>query len=134
MEKTTAIVLAAGQGTRMKSSLPKVMHRICGLPIVHFGVQAALEVCDEVIVVVGSGRMFVREYLERAFKGARVRTVVQEQQRGTGDAARVGVLAVNGSSTRVLVMNGDVPLVRGEELRLVLRPLDGEESPGGLAF
>jgi bifunctional UDP-N-acetylglucosamine pyrophosphorylase / glucosamine-1-phosphate N-acetyltransferase len=134
MEKTTAIVLAAGQGTRMKSSVPKVMHPICGLPIVHFGVQAALEVCDEVIVVVGSGRMLVQEYLERAFNGARVRTVVQEHQRGTGDAARVGVLAVGGQSGRVLVMNGDVPLVRSEDLRRVVRPLDDKESPGGLAF
>jgi bifunctional UDP-N-acetylglucosamine pyrophosphorylase/glucosamine-1-phosphate N-acetyltransferase len=134
MEKTTAIVLAAGRGTRMKSSLPKVMHRICGLPIVHFGVQAALEVCDEVIVVVGSGRMLVREYLERAFKGARLRTVVQEHPRGTGDAARVGVVAADGGSARVLVMNGDVPLVRGEDLRSLARPLDDKKAPGGLAF
>jgi len=134
METTTAIVLAAGLGTRMKSAVPKVMHRVCGLPIVHFGVQAALEVCDEVIVVVGSGRTLVREYLERVFRGAHVRTAVQEQQRGTGDAARVGLLAVGRTSARVLVMNGDVPLVRGEDLRLVVQGLDDKESPGGLAF
>src|SRR5260370_896874 len=134
MENTTAIVLAAGLGTRMKSALPKVMHRVCGLPIVHFGVQAALEVCDEVIVVVGSGKSLVREHLERAVKGAKVRTVVQQQQRGTGDAARVGVLAVDRPSARVLVMNGAVHLVGGEDLRVVVQRLDDRRSPGGLAI
>ncbi|HEY6458748.1 MAG TPA: NTP transferase domain-containing protein, partial [Polyangiaceae bacterium] len=133
MTPTTAIVLAAGQGTRMKSALPKVMHAVSGLPIVHFGIQAALDAgCAEVVVVVGHGREAVEAYVARAFAGAkdasgapRVRTAVQEQQRGTGDAARAGLAAVGAAAERILVMNGDVPLLRGDDLRQVLAALDG---------
>ncbi len=129
MEKTTAIVLAAGQGTRMKSALPKVMHPVCGLPIVHFGIQAALDAgCGEVVVVVGHGRASVEAYVARAFAGGRVHTAVQERQAGTGDAARAGLAHIGAQTERVLIMNGDVPLVRGADLLAVVRPLD-EASP-----
>ncbi|HEY5241537.1 MAG TPA: bifunctional UDP-N-acetylglucosamine diphosphorylase/glucosamine-1-phosphate N-acetyltransferase GlmU [Polyangiaceae bacterium] len=130
MNTTTAIVLAAGQGTRMKSALPKVMHPVSGLPILHYGVQAALDAgCEEVVVVVGHGRQMVEEYLARAFPGGRVKTAIQEQQRGTGDAARVGLAAVRKAAASILLMNGDVPLVRGDDLRAVLAPLDLEKAP-----
>ncbi|MGH7294662.1 MAG: NTP transferase domain-containing protein, partial [Polyangiaceae bacterium] len=70
MISTTAIVLAAGQGTRMKSALAKVMHAVSGRPIVHFGVQAALDAgCERVVVVVGHGREAVEQYVARAFPG-----------------------------------------------------------------
>jgi|CZKU01.1.fsa_nt_gi bifunctional UDP-N-acetylglucosamine pyrophosphorylase/glucosamine-1-phosphate N-acetyltransferase len=139
MQTTTAILLAAGQGTRMKSALPKVMHRMCGLPIVHFGVQASLDAgCGDVIVVVGHGRELVVDYLGRAFPGDRVRTVVQERQRGTGDAARVGLGAVRRDAVRALILNGDVPLLRGDELRAVADALDDPNTrpstPSALAF
>jgi bifunctional UDP-N-acetylglucosamine pyrophosphorylase/glucosamine-1-phosphate N-acetyltransferase len=135
MQTTAAIVLAAGQGTRMKSAIPKVMHRLCGLPIVHFGVQAALDAgCGEVIVVVGHGRHLVEEYLEHAFRGAQVRTVVQPRQRGTGDAAGVGLAAARSNMARAVILNGDVPLIRGDELRAVALPLDHPDTPASLAF
>ncbi len=135
MQTTTAILLAAGQGTRMKSAIPKVMHRLCGLPIVHFGVQAALDAgCGEVVVVVGHGRQLVEEYLGRAFPRERVRTVVQEQQRGTGDAARVGLAVVRSDMVRALILNGDVPLVRGEDLRAVAQPLDDANAPAAVTL
>ncbi|MDP9148668.1 MAG: bifunctional UDP-N-acetylglucosamine diphosphorylase/glucosamine-1-phosphate N-acetyltransferase GlmU [Myxococcota bacterium] len=120
----TAIILAAGQGTRMKSDLPKVMHSVCGRPIVDFSVRAALDVgCGEVMVVVGHGRRWIEEYLAKAFAGGRVRTTVQDPPRGTGDAARVGLDAIRPSTSHVLVMNGDVPLLGADELRAVAAPL-----------
>jgi bifunctional UDP-N-acetylglucosamine pyrophosphorylase/glucosamine-1-phosphate N-acetyltransferase len=135
MQTTTAIVLAAGQGTRMKSALPKVMHRVCGLPIVHFGVQAAIDAgCGQVIVVVGHGREQVEEYLGRTFPKDLVQTAVQERQRGTGDAARVGLSAVRRDAVRALILNGDVPLLRAEELAAVAKALDGASAPASLAF
>ena len=95
---TTAIVLAAGQGTRMKSDLPKVLHPVCGRPIVHYPVRAALDAgCDEVVVVVGHGRERVEAYLRSAF-GDRVKTAVQEKQLGTGDAAKAALPAVSDTS------------------------------------
>ena len=135
METTTAIVLAAGQGTRMKSALPKVMHTVCGLPIVHFGVQAALDAgCADVVVVVGHGRQLVEDYIARAFPAGRVRTAVQERQRGTGDAARVGLAAVGVEATRVLLLNGDVPLIAASDVQSVLAPLDVGPSPPALSI
>jgi bifunctional UDP-N-acetylglucosamine pyrophosphorylase/glucosamine-1-phosphate N-acetyltransferase len=135
MQTMTCIVLSAGQGTRMKSEVPKVMHRVCGLPIVHYGVAAAIDAgCAEVIVVVGQGRALVEDYLARAFRGKPVRTVVQEQQLGTGDAARAGLEAVDKQALRVMVMNGDVPLVAGEHLRAVAAPLAEPSSPLGLSI
>jgi bifunctional UDP-N-acetylglucosamine pyrophosphorylase/glucosamine-1-phosphate N-acetyltransferase len=128
METTAAIVLAAGQGTRMKSAMPKVMHRVCGLPLVHFGVQAALDAgCDQVVVVVGHGRALVEEYLGRAFAKAHVSTALQAEQRGTGDAAHAGFAALQSSATRVLIVNGDVPLVQSDDLKAVLSRLDGAD-------
>jgi bifunctional UDP-N-acetylglucosamine pyrophosphorylase/glucosamine-1-phosphate N-acetyltransferase len=130
MNATTAIILAAGQGKRMKSALAKVMHAVSGLPILHFGVRAALDAgCEEVIVVVGHGRKDVEDYLAGTFPRDKVRTAVQEQQRGTGDAARVGLAAVGRPSASILLVNGDVPLVQGDDLRAVLAPLEEEKGP-----
>jgi bifunctional UDP-N-acetylglucosamine pyrophosphorylase/glucosamine-1-phosphate N-acetyltransferase len=135
METTTAIILAAGQGKRMKGALPKVMHTVCGLPLIHFAVQAALDAgCSSVVVVVGHGRQLVEDYLARTFADGRVRTAVQEKQRGTGDAARAGLGRVEPGATRVLVMNGDVPLAGSGDLRAVMAPLQQEQSPAALSF
>src|SRR5580658_3021707 len=135
MQTTTGIVLAAGQGTRMKSAVPKVMHLVCGFPIVHYAVQAALDAgCGEVVVVVGQGRGQVEEYLGRAFTGRPVRAAVQEHQRGTGDAARAGLATIGKEALEVLVMNGDVPLVLGEHLRAVMKPLADSDSRAALSL
>ncbi len=135
MQTTTAIILAAGQGTRMKSALPKVMHTVCGLPIVHFSVQVALDAgCSDVVVVVGHGRDVVKEYLAQAFQDGRVRVAVQEHQRGTGDATRAGLDGVERAAGRVLVMNGDVPLLTAEDARAVAVALDDGRPPPALAF
>src|SRR5262249_43369037 len=84
----TALLVAAGQGTRMRSKRPKVLHELSGRPMIHFVVEAALAAgADDVIVVVGHGREEVTAYLDKAF-GARVRTAVQETQQGTGHAVR----------------------------------------------
>jgi bifunctional UDP-N-acetylglucosamine pyrophosphorylase/glucosamine-1-phosphate N-acetyltransferase len=123
---TTAVILAAGQGTRMKSSTPKVLHTICGRPIVYYPVRAALDAgCGEVVVVVGHGREGLAAYLEKTF-GNRVKTAVQEQQRGTGDAARAGLAAVGSDAEQVLIYYGDAPLVMAEDVAAVVRALHAD--------
>jgi len=130
IEKTTAIILAAGQGTRMKSTLPKVLHTIAGRPLVHYPVRAALDAgCGDVVVVVGHGRGDVEKYLAAAF-GERVRTAVQEQQRGTGDAARAGLSGVKPGAERILLFYGDVPLLSADDVAAVAKKLD--EEPGAV--
>ena len=134
-EKTTAVILAAGQGTRMKSSLPKVLHPVAGKPLVHYPVRAALEAgCGEVVVVVGHGREAVEAYLAKAFGqsaekkewAGRVKTAVQTTQRGTGDAAKAGLSGVRPEAERILLFYGDVPMLAAEDVAAVARKLDEE--------
>jgi bifunctional UDP-N-acetylglucosamine pyrophosphorylase/glucosamine-1-phosphate N-acetyltransferase len=125
---TAAVILAAGQGTRMKSATPKVLHKVCGRPLVHYPVQAALEAgCGEVVVVVGHGREKVEAYLREAF-GDRVKTALQKEQRGTGDAARAGMEAVSPSAERVLLFYGDVPLLEVADVGEVAKKLDTDTT------
>src|SRR5262245_9412054 len=106
-----AIVLAAGQGTRMKSALPKVLHPLLGRAMIHYPVQAALDAgAEQVVVVVGHGREQVEAELARRYP-ARVRSAVQREQRGTGDAARCGADAVPDFGGRLLILNGDAAVI-----------------------
>ncbi|MFT3768483.1 MAG: bifunctional UDP-N-acetylglucosamine diphosphorylase/glucosamine-1-phosphate N-acetyltransferase GlmU [Minicystis sp.] len=112
----TAVILAAGQGTRMKSARPKVLHELCGRPMIHYVVDAALAAgARDVVVVVGHGREEVTAYLGRAF-GANVRTAVQEVQQGTGHAVRCALPELPAHADRVLILYGDTPLLDASEL------------------
>jgi len=114
--KTMAVVLAAGQGKRMKSKLYKVLHPVCGKPMVGHIVDMLERVQnDRILVVVGHGADAVKAYL-----GDRVDYVLQEQQLGTGHAvlqARDLIAEENGTT---IVINGDMPLVRDETLMRML--------------
>lgn len=103
---TAAVVLAAGQGTRMRSRLPKVLHPLAGRPMIHHVLAALLEAgVERPVVVVGHGA----DQLEAALEG--VTTVRQEPQKGTADAVRVGLEHVPPDAQRIVVAMGDAPLV-----------------------
>lgn len=123
MSRLTAVILAAGLGTRMKSALPKVLHPIAGRPLLHYAVRAAFDAGVERAVVVTSGHPQINQLLAREF-GDRVSTVVQDPPRGTGDAARIAIESLD--SDRVLILCGDTPLVRTEELARLVSALDCE--------
>ncbi len=124
----TAVILAAGQGTRMKSARPKVLHELCGRPMIHHVVDAAFAAgAADVIVVVGHGRDEVTAYLAGAF-GGRVRTAVQDVQQGTGHAVRCALPALSPSADRVFVFYGDTPLLDPVELAQLPRALDTDAS------
>jgi bifunctional UDP-N-acetylglucosamine pyrophosphorylase/glucosamine-1-phosphate N-acetyltransferase len=114
--KITPILLAAGQGTRMKSSLPKVLHPICGQPMIEYALRAAWEASTEVpVVVIGYGADAVREFL-----GDAARCVIQDPQLGTGHAVLQAEPILRGNTDLVLVTYADMPLLRTETLtRLV---------------
>ena len=123
-----AVVLAAGEGTRMRSTVPKVLHPLCGLPMLMHVVEALAELpLERIVIVVGHGA----EQVTAAFPGHRaakvpVEFVVQSVQRGTGDAVSVA-LASGGfdeleADDDLLVVPGDTPLLRPETLaQLVTR-------------
>lgn len=100
-----AIILAAGQGTRMKSAMPKVMHRIAGRPMINHLIAACEPVFDRIIVVAGPGM----PELERAV--APHASVVQAERRGTGHAARMAAPLLEGFAGDVAVLYGDNPLI-----------------------
>jgi bifunctional UDP-N-acetylglucosamine pyrophosphorylase/glucosamine-1-phosphate N-acetyltransferase len=109
------VVLAAGQGTRMKSALPKVLHTLGGRSLLGHVLAAAEPLSAEhTVVVVGAGREAVAEHLREVAPAAR--PVVQEEQRGSGHAAAVAMAAVPDLEGPVLLVNGDSPLLRPETI------------------
>jgi bifunctional UDP-N-acetylglucosamine pyrophosphorylase/glucosamine-1-phosphate N-acetyltransferase len=113
-DNLTAIILAAGLGTRMKSARAKVLHEILGRPMLAYLIDTlkSLGVSD-IVLVVGHQAEQVKE----AYKAYGVRFVVQEPQLGTGHAVQVGLSAVAAATPAVLVLCGDAPLISGESLR-----------------
>jgi len=102
-----AAVLAAGKGTRMKSNRAKVLHTICGVPMVNYAI-AALEPIEtqRTLVVVGHQADEVKSVLP-----SEVDPILQKEQRGTGDAVRVALEAIDEEEGILLVVNGDGPLI-----------------------
>jgi bifunctional UDP-N-acetylglucosamine pyrophosphorylase/glucosamine-1-phosphate N-acetyltransferase len=110
------MILAAGEGTRMKSRVHKVLHPLCGRSMLGHALAAARELDpDRLVVVVGHSRGPVSA--EVASQAPEARIVVQEEQLGTGHAIRMVIEALGVISGTVLVTYGDMPLLRGETLR-----------------
>src|SRR3954468_1414868 len=107
-----AAVLAAGKGTRMKSNRAKVLHTICGVPMVNYAI-AALEPLGpkRTLVVVGHQADEVKAVLP-----PQVHPILQEEQKGTGDAVRVALGAIDEEEGILLVVNGDGPLISDRTL------------------
>ncbi|WP_199432596.1 bifunctional UDP-N-acetylglucosamine diphosphorylase/glucosamine-1-phosphate N-acetyltransferase GlmU [Qaidamihabitans albus] len=125
----STVILAAGEGTRMRSNTPKVLHPIAGRPLVEHAVRAAAGLDPEqLMVVVGHGREAVTEHLDGVGKalGRSVATTVQEQQRGTGHAVACALADLPpGLSGTVLVTYGDTPLLDTTALAALLAEHSG---------
>jgi bifunctional UDP-N-acetylglucosamine pyrophosphorylase/glucosamine-1-phosphate N-acetyltransferase len=114
------IILAAGEGTRMRSATPKVLHTIAGRPMLDHVLAAAREADpDQLIVVVGHGREQVMAHL--AARAPTARAVVQDRQGGTGHAVRMAIEETGLGHGTVLVTYGDSPLLRGATLTSLAR-------------
>jgi bifunctional UDP-N-acetylglucosamine pyrophosphorylase / glucosamine-1-phosphate N-acetyltransferase len=117
------IVLAAGEGTRMKSSTPKVLHEVCGQTMLGHVLAAARELRPAaLIVVVGDADGPVARYLSRYASDAR--PVVQARRGGTGHAVRIAVEAAGPLDGTVVVTYGDTPLLRGRTLAGLMQARD----------
>jgi bifunctional UDP-N-acetylglucosamine pyrophosphorylase/glucosamine-1-phosphate N-acetyltransferase len=127
------IVLAAGEGKRMRSATPKVLHSIAGRSLIGHVLEAASAVDpSHVVVVIGSGGDQVLAHLEEIAPW--VDTVVQSDQLGTGHAVRVAMSALAAAQTLpaapIVVLSGDTPLLTGATVRLLV---DGQNSSGAAA-
>jgi bifunctional UDP-N-acetylglucosamine pyrophosphorylase / glucosamine-1-phosphate N-acetyltransferase len=126
-----AVVLAAGQGTRMRSSRPKPLHMLCGRPLVRYVLDAVADgetETDRAVVVVGYGAEMVIKTLQEDPGPVPLEFVEQRVQRGTGDAVAVGLtglpdddLGLDADDGDVIVLPGDTPLVRPETIAALVR-------------
>jgi bifunctional UDP-N-acetylglucosamine pyrophosphorylase/glucosamine-1-phosphate N-acetyltransferase len=108
--KIDAVILAAGMGTRMKSSKPKVLHELLGKPMVEYIIEAVADICQESpVVVIGSGANQVKEIL-----GDQIRYVTQDPQLGTAHAVKCAREILKGNSDLIVVANSDFPLITKE--------------------
>ena len=124
--KLSAVVLAAGEGTRMRSERPKPLHRLCGRPMVLHVLHALAELePDRAVVVVGHGAARVTKAVgEQPPPGLHIDFVEQRVQRGTGDAVSVALTAFpddDAEDSDIVVLPGDTPLLRPPTLARLVR-------------
>jgi len=120
------VVLAAGQGTRMKSRLPKVLHPLVGRPLIEHVLQAADAISPSTVtLVIGHGAESVREMVGNR---PNVGFVVQEPQLGTAHALQQAEPRLSGRQGTVVLLSGDVPLLRGVTLRRLVDAHQGAKA------
>jgi bifunctional UDP-N-acetylglucosamine pyrophosphorylase/glucosamine-1-phosphate N-acetyltransferase len=130
---TVAVVLAAGLGTRMRSSLPKVLHPMCGRPMIVYVLDAWASTEDGAVggppvVVYSPAVAAVADAVrDRAFPA------LQDEPRGTADAVRAALTAVPADAREILVLSGDVPLVTGADLDAILSARREDDAAIALA-
>ncbi len=117
---STVIVLAAGDGKRMKSSLPKVLHEIAGRTLLHHVLEATSDLnVENRVVVVGAGREKVEDHLnqlkDKNLVSGKISSVFQEQRKGTGNAVSIAMDAGNFSGN-IMILAGDTPLITKQTL------------------
>lgn len=127
----TAIIMAAGQSTRMKSRRPKVLHEVCGRPMLEYVLRACFDAgCAKVLVVVGHGK----DEVIAAYGGdSRIGFVEQTERRGTGHAVQQCIPELKKVHGDVFILAGDGPLIRGEVLRTLLSAHHDEHADASMA-
>lgn len=115
------LILAAGLGTRMKSGKAKVLHELGGLPLITHVCRTAQTLGPKAIhIIVGHQAELVEDALARTVPNSNLQFVKQEQQLGTGDAVRSAKSSLANSDSTLLILSGDVPLIKAETLRQLI--------------
>jgi bifunctional UDP-N-acetylglucosamine pyrophosphorylase/glucosamine-1-phosphate N-acetyltransferase len=127
MPAPTVVILAAGEGTRMRSALPKVLHPICGRPMILWPLLAARAAGAERVIVVDNPKRMLREHLPDD-----VGVAIQHEPRGTGDAV-VAAAELIDATAPVLVINGDMPLITGDAIAQFVRAHDDARAAATIA-
>lgn len=126
-QPAAVIVLAAGAGTRMKSTKPKVLHEVLGLTLLDHVLAAASDLnSKKTLVIIGHGRDQVQEHLAKVHPT--VVTAVQGEQNGTGHAVKIALDAIGELTGPVLVLAGDTPLLTTSDMQLTLDALAGKAA------
>ena len=117
MDEWAGVVLAAGQGVRMKSKIPKVLHRVCGKELIRYPVAILRQLgIQRIVVVVSSSNAAA----VRGLLGDELEYVIQPAALGTGDALHRAAATLHDQAKQVLVQNSDVPLIQAETVRRLM--------------
>ncbi len=112
-ENLSIIILAAGQGTRMKSKLPKVLHKISGKEMLFYSIEEAQKLSSDIHVVLYHQASKVEDTMSQYFDGITYHIQDHQNYPGTGGA----VMGIDNLKEKVLILNGDMPLIEAEELQ-----------------
>jgi len=115
--KIGVVILAAGKGTRMKSDIPKVLHHLKGKPLIEYVIETAKSLNPETIVVVIG---YMAEEVRRSIPNKKILFAIQKEQLGTAHAVLSAKSELGSFAGDVLVLSGDVPLIRSESLEELL--------------
>ncbi len=115
--RIACVILAAGQGKRMKSSLPKVLHRVCGMPMLQAVIDAAVKLKPERVIVVAGKQI---DLFKKEIASPDVQFMLQKEPKGTGDALKSAMPALKGFRGTVIVLNGDTPLIEPQTIKRLL--------------
>src|SRR5512141_1828942 len=125
------LVLAAGLGTRMRSNLAKVLHRLGGRPLInHVCCTASALAPEKIYVVVGYQAEDVKKAVLSECTEDSVAFVLQKEQLGTGDAVNAARDLLAGSGSTLLILSGDVPMIRAETLAALVQKHKGHRGKG----
>ncbi|HET6550165.1 MAG TPA: bifunctional UDP-N-acetylglucosamine diphosphorylase/glucosamine-1-phosphate N-acetyltransferase GlmU [Solirubrobacter sp.] len=127
MPAPTVVIIAAGEGTRMRSELPKVLHPLCGRPLILWPVTAALEAGAGKVVVVDNPKRRLEDQLPDG-----VAVAIQETPNGTGGAVAAAGAEIDATAT-VVVINGDVPLITPEAIADLVHAHEQAEAAATMA-
>ena len=122
MDKLWALILAAGEGKRMHSNLPKVLHPLCGRPMLDYIIKSAAELTTNIAIVVGHGASLVRKQI-----GENWHYVLQEEQLGTGHAVLQAFSTLPGEG-KLLILCGDTPLLTEDHLRPLVEAVENSAA------
>ena len=122
----TVAILAAGKGTRMASSMPKVLHKLSGKTILQRVIDSSNELNpDKIFIIVGHKS---KEVEDSVIKNNKIHFIVQNPQKGTGHAVQVLSEQVKNHKGKLIVLNGDVPLIRAETLKKLINYHDSKKA------
>jgi bifunctional UDP-N-acetylglucosamine pyrophosphorylase/glucosamine-1-phosphate N-acetyltransferase len=112
------VILAAGLGKRMNSNLPKVLHKVCGIPMLQSVIETTRKLkCKKIVVVTGKHE----ELIKKALASPDISYALQEEPKGTGHALMCAKQDLKGFQGTLIVLNGDTPLVRADTIKKFLK-------------
>ncbi len=133
MSELTIIILAAGDGTRMKSATPKLLHQIGGLPIIGHVIRAAQNVgADNLAIITSPNNNQLTDYISSIAREAQIFT--QNERKGTAHAVLMAKKLFTRVNGNILIVYGDHPLLREENFRIIINLLEGGKDGAILGF